>query len=309
MTYRERPDANFSNLKHLVNGTALDYHHALQNPLVPSRAMEIGTLIHAVYLEGADLNELVAIVPDDAPKKPTKAQLEAWQRFGNLPKPSKTQISANEKTTESIRWWDTFATENEGKEYVDAADITEAHLCLAGLQADPKCREWLAVPGFSEVVIHWTDEATGLPCKLKGDRFTRHAILDLKTAANASTDGFKRAAFERGYHRQAAFYLTGVAAAMKQGTLPDCLVELFQGAPPGLFIFPTVEKDEPHLAHLFTATEEFIQRGRDENALLMRELKHCMLTNNWPGLSRHESGMTPLELPGWMPELPPLETT
>jgi len=272
-------------------------------PEEKSPDMTFGSLVHCLAFEPGNLSKLFAVKPAE-PKKPTKAQIEAFKKFDGLSKPTKAQIEANENTSTSLAWWAEWDSENEGKELIDASDIAEAQLCLAGLQADPKCREWLAVPGFSEVVIHWTDEATGLPCKAKLDRITRHAILDLKTAANASADGFKRAAFDRGYHRQAAFYLTGVAAAMKQGTLPDCLVELFQGAPPGLFIFPTVEKDENHLAHLFTATEDFIQRGRDENALLMRELKHCMLTNNWPGLSRHESGMTPLELPNFMPELP-----
>jgi len=273
-------------------------------PEVKTDDLVFGSLLHCLIFEPLNLNRLFAVKPDDAPDKPTKPQLNAWQRFGTLAKPSKAQISANEKTTEKLRWWDAFATANEGKESVDAGDIAEAKLCQDGLNADPKCREFLALPGFSEVEIQWVDEATGLPCKAKLDRLARHAIIDLKTAADATTEGFKKAAFRLGYHRQAAWYLGGVESALKQGTLPPAVADLLQGVAPKLFVFPVVEKDDEHLAHCFPATEDFIQRGRDENALLMRELKHCMLTGNWPGLSQHESGMTPLGLPSWMPELP-----
>jgi hypothetical protein len=136
------------------------------------------------------------------------------------------------------------------------------------------------------------------------DRITRHAILDLKSAADASADGFKNAAFRMGYHRQATWYLDGIGQAIKQGTLSADLVELFQGVAPEVFIFTVVEKDDEHLAHCFPCEADFIQRGRVENALLMRELKHCITTGRWPGLSRNESGMTPLGIPSFTPDLP-----
>jgi len=271
-----------------------------------SADLVFGSLLHCLQFEPDNFRALFAVLPDDAPSKPTKPQLAAWQRFGNLPKPSKAQIEANEKTTESIRWWNQWNDNLNGKQLVDHSDINDAKSCIAGLLSDEKCREWLNLPGLSEVVIEWTDEATGIACKAKMDRITRHAILDLKSAKDASADGFRSAAFRYGYHRQAAWYLDGLAMALKQGTLPPWVVVAIGGEAPELFVFPAVEKDDEHLAHCFISTPEFIQRGREENAALMKELRECISTDTWPGLSRHESGMTPLELPNWTPSI---ETT
>lgn len=271
-----------------------------------SADLVFGSLLHCLQFEPDNFRALFATLPDDAPSKPNRTQLGALQKFGNLPKPTKAQIEANEKTTAALQWWNDWAESNEGKELVSVSDIADARACLAGLQADEKCREWLNLPGLSEVVIEWTDEATGIACKAKMDRITRHAILDLKSAKDASADGFRSAAFRYGYHRQSAWYLDGLATALKQGTLPPWVVETIGGEAPGLFVFPTVEKDDEHLAHCFISTPEFVQRGREENAALMKSLRECIATDTWPGLSQHESGMTPLELPTWTPSL---ETT
>jgi len=239
------------------------------------------------------------MVPEDAPKPPTKAQVTAWGRFGNLMKPTKAQVEANERTSEAIRWWAEFQATNEGKDRIDPDDVAEAQRCIAGLHADPKCAAFLSLPGLSEVAIEWTDEATGIPCKAKLDRVTANCVLDLKSAADASADGFKNAAFRYGYHRQAAWYLDGLAMALEQGTPPPAVAELLKAGPPSLFVFPTVEKDDEHLAHLFVASDGFIERGRAENAELMADLKTCLDTDTWPGLARDKSGMTALELPAW----------
>lgn len=270
-----------------------------------SPALTFGSLLHCLQFEPQNMSAVFAFKNDDAPKKPTKTQLAAWERFRNLAKPTKAQIEANEKTTEIILFWGKWNETNAGKDEIDQDDINEAQGCLAGLQSDPRCRQLLALPGPSELVVEWVDEATGLPCKAKLDRLTRSCIIDLKTASDASVDGFKRAAFERGYHRQAAWYIDGVTTALKQGTLAPEAVALLSGEPPDLFVFPVVEKDAQKMAHCFVATEHFIQRGRDENTLLMKELKTCIDSNNWPGLCRDTSGMTPLDVPGWAKPIEP----
>ena len=265
--------------------------------------MIFGLLLHCLALEPQNLSNLFAVLPEDAPSKPTKAQLAAWQKFAHLEKPTKAQAEANEKTTKALEWWSAWSEANEGKELVDASDIAEAQSCMDGIKADPMSAAFLSAPGFSEVEIQWEDEATGLPCKAKLDRITRRAIIDLKTAADASAEGFKRAANDRRYRNQAAWYLDGVSSALKQGTLAPEIIQLLDSKAPELFVFIAVEKDENHLAHCLPATAEFIQRGRDENALLMRDLKHCINTDTWPGLAKDESGMTPMDLPSWLPKL------
>lgn len=262
-----------------------------------------GSLVHCLALEPHRLADLFAVEPEDAPKKPTKAQIQAWERFGNLAKPTRQQVEAHDRTVEAMRFWAKWSKASAGKYTIDDADLTRARACLTGLHANPKCREWLALPGLSEVVVQWTDPDTGLPCKAKLDRVTRAAILDLKTAADASADAFRRAAVTNGYHRQAAWYLDGLAAALAQGTLHPEVADLIQGQPPGLFVFPAVEKDDEFLAHCFVATEAFIDRGRRENKALMARLKHCLDTDTWPGLATSENGMTALDLPGWMPDI------
>lgn len=67
--------------------------------------------------------------------------------------------------------------------------------------------------GIRENAILWTDKRTGLPLKAKLDLIPRDVdyLVDIKTAADATPEGFRKSAFDHGYWIQAEFYRLAVA--------------------------------------------------------------------------------------------------
>src|SRR3546814_20581738 len=68
--------------------------------------------------------------------------------------------------------------------------------------------------GDSDVKLRWTDEATGLQCKARADRWNRlrRYRADLKTTDEASERGFGRSVVKYGYDVTHAHYCEGARA-------------------------------------------------------------------------------------------------
>lgn len=127
--------------------------------------------------------------------------------------------------------------------------------------------------------------------KLKPDyiKVAKHIIVDLKTAADASMDGFTKAAADRDYHIQAAFY--------------SDMVELMAGDNrKQTFIFIAQEKVRPYAFNLFEASPQFIGQGRYEYEMLLQLYKYCLDNDKWPGYQcfcPNRYGLLELNLPKW----------
>lgn len=121
-----------------------------------------------------------------------------------------------------------------------------------------------------EVLYLWSDEATGVPCKLRADALSHglKIVGDLKTCDDASPAGFRRSVFKYRYHVQAALYTDGLAA---------------NGLPGYGFVFIAVEKTAPHLVACYTLSEELIELGRQEYRADLQTLSWCRTLNQWPG--------------------------
>lgn len=137
--------------------------------------------------------------------------------------------------------------------------------------------------GLVEVSGVWVDEQTGIPCKMRADLISDafSAIVDLKTTRNASEESFHKDAATFGYHRQAAFYLDGLAIL---------------GKPLKRFIFIAVEKEEPHAVSLYRLSERAIEKGRRENRTLLNQYAKCCKENAWPG---YPAQVIEIDLPEW----------
>lgn len=231
-----------------------------------------GTLIHTAVLEPHRIKETVAVLPEDAPKRPTSAQR-------NAKKPSP-------ETLEAIRFWNDFNLATQGKEVVTMAEAEALVATAKAVRANPLVSDLLAgVEGETmdtELSLYWDDEATGLPCRCRVDRLRRDGILiDLKTAADASEAAFTRNAFNFRYHVQAAWYRDAanrVGRDVKQ------------------VVFIVVEKDPPYLCNVFVCSPSFLDAGQLAYQADILRLKQCLQTNNWPGLSE---GLVSLSLPKW----------
>lgn len=137
----------------------------------------------------------------------------------------------------------------------------------------------LGLPGRSEVTVEWTDE--DVDCRARIDRLADGLILDVKTAADASADGFGRAAASYGYDVQHAAYTRAVQAATGDD-LP--------------FVFVVVEKAPPHFVALYTLPPEAIERGERRWLDALDLYKRCTETGEWPA---YGDDITTLTWPRW----------
>ena len=109
----------------------------------------------------------------------------------------------------------------------------------------------------TEVPKLWTDLNTMSKCKGKADIVMNDGLtlVDIKTTGKDVKD-FERSAYNFDYHRQAAFYMDGFGAKE--------------------FVFVVIESNAPHQIGIFTCSEEFIEKGRQEYIeLLEQKQRYC----------------------------------
>jgi len=186
--------------------------------------------------------------------------------------------------------WDKFQEKCAGLEI-----LTEDQYQLVKALAEAARSNEYSAPyfrgGAAEVTLLWThtEPANGVPgfsvdCKGRIDFAAEAgAIVDLKTAKDASPDGFSRAAWNYDYHVQAAMYVDGYAAAHGGELLPYVLV--------------VVEKEEPFLVQVYRMPEHMLDIGRDTYRGYLKRFHQCRTENRWPG---YADGPIDLELPRWM---------
>ena len=110
--------------------------------------------------------------------------------------------------------------------------------------------------GDSEVSYDWMDESTGVGvhCKARADRIVSEAeltrLVDLKTAASVSPDGFQRSMVRFGHHLRAAFYLDGWDK--QDADFPK----------PVEYVFVCVRAEPPHLVAVYTLPAQALDWGR-----------------------------------------------
>jgi exodeoxyribonuclease VIII len=267
--YHRHPAVSKHGLDAFRKAPAL-YQHGLTNKRPPTPALLFGSLYHTVILEPELIGNLYAVVPGDAPKRPTRIQREAK-------KPSL-------ETLEAIHWWDEFEQRTAGKTIVDAADITKCHQMREAMMRNLSCRNALEQHRvYTEASLFWEDPHTGVKCRARPDIIRADGIMvDPKTCQDASEDAFQRSAWNYGYFRQAAMYLDGWEAV--------------SGEKPKAFVFIAQESEAPFLCRAYVASPTLIDYGRAQLREDLERFAKCQQTGIWPGL-----GDTPAELnlPAW----------
>lgn len=207
--------------------------------------------------------------PVGAPARPTDA-------MRNAKKPSQSSI-------DRVAFWDAWDRENAGKIVLSADDFAKIEAMHAALVSHRTAAGVLFGEGDSEVTLRWVDPATGLRCKARTDRWARRlrSIADLKTADDASPQGFARAVVRYGYDVTAAHYTEGAR---------EC------GEPIDEYLFVVQEKAAPYLVAVYRLDAEAEARGYRLREDGMNTMAECMATNTWPG---YPAGVETLALPGW----------
>lgn len=220
-------------------------------------AQILGRAVHAAVLEPQRFWEGYGLLPVGLDRR-TKAGKEAWAALveqhgeGNVLNPEDHQVCA--RVAEAVR-----QHRLAGRLVTGAGDV--------------------------ELSLAWEDEETHLPCKARWDRYSLAvpggAIVDLKTARDASPGAFERAAFANGYHIQAAFYLAG-ARACRMPVHHYCIV--------------AAEKEPPWALAVYRMTEAVVEAAQEQVRALLRRWRDCEELAEWPG---YPEEVRDISLPTW----------
>lgn len=174
------------------------------------------------------------------------------------------------RTKEGKQLWENFMQEADGLTILTREQDDAIERMNAAIYSHPAARYLLQQEGDSELMVNWTDEVSGIPCRGIFDRLTVGNIaIDLKTTDDASPKGFARSCHKYRYHVQAAFYTDGHLQAT--------------GEPLEGFFFIAVEKSEPHLVAVYYLNADDIQRGREQYRDDINKFTACLAADEWQG--------------------------
>lgn len=170
----------------------------------------------------------------------------------------------------------------DGVQAVKNDDYEKAQMMAEAVRDHPQAK-MLFQNYTAEQPVYWTFD--GVPCKAKPDLvaevFGRRYIADLKTTESVNPEAIRKSIAKWGYHRQAAWYLSGMEAA---------------GKPCDAFIFIFVEKTYPYLVTMCQLDDDALAKGMEECLRAVSILKECRTSGTWPCYTRE---IITLGLPKW----------
>lgn len=225
-------------------------------PGKPTNAMEIGQVFHDLMLNDRMTNGYM-VIPKD--------------------------VLASNGAKSGNKWKD-FAEENSDKILLKAEE--EKFLLSMGdaVFQHPAAATLFGGEGRDEYSIRWTDEATGIVCRCRPDRWHlgKNVLIDLKSCADVSAEGFAKACLRFGYHRQVAWYQDGIKA-LTGDLLP--------------FVFVAVEKEPPYDCEVFELDQTFVDLGRIENRDALKRYAACSDSGVWR--KEHHGKVLTISAPAW----------
>ena len=110
--------------------------------------------------------------------------------------------------------WKDFAAAHSGELLLKDAELAAAERIVEAVLANAMARRLIEASDLAEKSIFWRDAETGLERRVRPDDLAAGVIIDVKTTRLRNPDPwrFGRAAYDLGYHRQAATYQEGVEA-------------------------------------------------------------------------------------------------
>ncbi len=200
-------------------------------------------------------------------------------------------IKVDRRTKVGKAAWADFEAEAGTRTLLNEEDCTRLMGMREAVMANDTCRELLEPlaekTDKTELTFIWTDGPTGLLCKGRADRLTRHGdwsvIVDLKSTKDASAASFNRAVVNYGYHTQAAFYEEG----------------LYTLAPVNRrFLIIAVEHTRPHGVAVYDL-ESYAETGKVLMRRYLTAYARAVERDEWPG---YPGGIQHLCIPPWAVE-------
>lgn len=265
--YHAHPALGSSGMKKLLISPAHYYEHHLNPEHVkdePTAALKFGSLYDCLVLEPEQFDDrYVMEEKHDRRSKEGKAAAEEYD------------------------------AKCANKCIVKQADYDVAIAMKEKLMAHPL--SFIIEEGIKQASIFWNDPVTGILCKCrpdimlepgKSEFFPNGVMLDLKSAADASAEGFGKQIFNLGYQISAAHYLTGFKRAFE---LPE------EADVPWYWVVS--EKSAPYLPVYRPITHEQLLHGKHYAAKAIRISAEAMESGNWQG---YPDSPEPAITPGWI---------
>lgn len=241
---------------------AAKFDHLRKNGRLPSAAMKLGTLAHALTL-GTPVGPIAIL--DFENRTRTKA------------------FNAAEK--EAL---------DAGKQVVLRKEWDEANALADAIRTHPTAGALLEAAPDREVSGFWLDSEFGIWQRMRMDALAKESwamptIVDLKTTKDASPEAFGKSVAEWGYHRQDVHYRQGLAACLKcDWRAIDFVIVCVETEPPYLVAtYRLSDGSEPH-------TPDDVGLGLEQMRAARERFRACSEAGIWPGYSEE---IERLELP------------
>ena len=222
----------------------------------PTSSMILGTALHSVLLEGKP----VPVIP-------------RWVLSADGHRKGKA--------------WTEYRDEHAGETLLTESESEPIKRMMQSVYEHPQARRLLESPGPIEHSIFWTDDASGLPLKMRLDKLAEfgdgRVLVDVKTAAEVDARNFAKAATRLKYHRQVAWYYEGIYA--ERGTMPEG------------FCFVAVKNSPPYNCEVYELVESAIELGRQQNRAAIDDLKRRLDANDWH--SPTHDRIVPIDIEPW----------
>lgn len=225
---------------------------------------EFGNLVHDMILQNGNesletiIDRLTITIPEDVLSK-------SGSKAGNA--------------------WKDFKKDNEGKGVLlKEKEQNSLSEIFKGIHRSESASRLIKECDHFEKSIRFVHDYTGLNLRCRTDCFSTRWICDLKSFGLTILNQyqFAKAAFDNGYHRQAAYYQDGVHA-MTGEIIP--------------FIFIVIQKVFPYQCEVYRMDQEFIDIGRDENETALRKLSESFQNDDWD--TETFGKITELSAPRW----------
>lgn len=190
--YHAHDAVSKSKLNDFIESSQVFFHRHIEGTMPfkgSTQEMAIGSVVHAVLLEGKAIDDIISVYPDSV---------------------LKSDGAINSRGSEYKAW----AQENAGKHWFKQADVTSVLDCVKAVQQS-ELAELVEAATHRERAVFWTDSATGLDCRCKPDFFLEmsdHVVCyDLKISPHISPKEFLRQVKQFRYWLQDAHYSAGVS--------------------------------------------------------------------------------------------------
>lgn len=188
----------------------------------------------------------------------------------------------NRRTNVGKADYEAFCAAHAGKIILSADDMKRAQACISAVRAHPAAMK-LLTRAEVELSLFWRDGRYDVPCKARWDARNHGGVIDVKTCADASPEGFSRAIGSFLYNLQAAFYFSGGEHVL--------------GETPTFFCFIAVETEPPFSVACYELDTPSILAGMNLADEALRRYAEALQTGQWRG---YPETIQRINAPRWM---------